>query len=265
MLEGSGEGTARRDALLLMIGTLLLFLLAIGGVTWVCMGMITKEQWPVRWLEINGAFERVSAEQVRASLVPLAVGSFFTVDLESIRSAAYRQPWVAEVTVQKTWPDTVKVQVTEFTPVAHWTGGTLISNSGQSFQVPGAAEIQGLPWLEGPEPQLDVVFETWQQFNNELLPLGLEIELIRLDPRGAWFLEMTNNTEVQIGREDALLRLQRLVKSWTGSALGYANPDLFAAGDSGPSLYQRICGAVAQTTGQICGDIWSRKLKNHWS
>jgi cell division protein FtsQ len=62
---------------------------------------------------------------------------------------------------------------------------------------------------------LDVVFETWQQFNNELLPLGLEIELIQLDPRGAWFLELTNSTEVQIGREDALMRLQRLVKSWT--------------------------------------------------
>jgi len=204
--------------------TLLLFLLAVGGVTWVCMGMITKEQWPVRWLEINGTFERVSAEQVRASLVPLAVGSFFTVDLESISSVAYRQPWVAEVSVQKTWPDTVKVQVTEFTPVAHWTGGALISNSGESFLVPGAAEIQGLPWLEGPEPQLEVVFETWQQFNNELQPHGLEIELIRLDPRGAWFLEMTNGTEVQIGREDAMLRLQRLVKSWTGLMNGKDMP-----------------------------------------
>jgi cell division protein FtsQ len=197
-----------------LVATFFLCLLAAGGVVWVYMGMVTQERWPVRWLEIDGTFERVSAEQVRASLAPVSVGSFFTIDLEAIKKAAYRQAWVADAAVQKTWPDTIKVGIREFIPVAHWTGGRLISDRGRSFQVPGAAEIQGLPWLDGPDSQLEVVFETWRQFNNELLPAGLEIELIRLDARGAWFLELNNGTEVHIGREDALLRLQRLVNSW---------------------------------------------------
>ena len=199
-----------------MLATILMCLLAAGGVSWVYMGMVTQEQWPVRWLEIDGAFERVSAEQLRASLSPVTTGSFFTVDLGEIKNAAFRQPWVADATVQKNWPDTVKVRIREFTPVAHWTDGKLISASGKAFRVPSAAEIQGLPWLSGPGAQLVEVFETWKQFNNELLPTGLEIELIRLDPRGAWFLELGNGTEVHIGREDALPRLQRLVRSWAG-------------------------------------------------
>jgi cell division protein FtsQ len=203
-----------------LLATMLFVALAAGGVTWVYMGMVTQQQWPVRWLEIDGAFERVSAEQIRASLTPVTEGSFFTVDLERIKAAAYRQAWVADATVQKTWPDTVKVTIREFTPMAHWTGGKLVSGSGESFQVPGAAEIQGLPWLEGPDSQLDAVFDTWQQFNNELQPTGLEIELIRLDARGSWFLELNNGTEVQVGREDALERLQRLVKSWPGLTSG---------------------------------------------
>ena len=74
--------------------------------------------------------------------------------------------------------------------------------------------------MSGPDSQLDVVFKTWQQFNSELIPAGLEIELINLDPRGAWFLELTNGTEVQIGRENALARLRRLVKSWPGLMQG---------------------------------------------
>ncbi len=189
-------------------------LLAAGGVIWVYMGMMTQQQWPIRWLEIDGTFERVSAEQMRASLAPVAVGSFFTVDLEAVKAAAYRQAWVSDVTLQKTWPDTVKVRVREYAPVAHWINGQLISQSGESFGVPGADGIQGLPWLSGPQGQLDVVFESWQQFNAELIPAGLEIEVIRLDPRGAWFLELTIGTEVHIGREDALSRLRRLVKSW---------------------------------------------------
>lgn len=203
-----------------MIVTALMCLLAAAGVAWVYMGMVTQEQWPVRWLEIDGAFERVSAEQIRAGVTPATAGSFFTVNLGAIQSAAYRQPWVAEATVQKNWPDTVKVSIREFTPVAHWTGDRLIATDGRSFAVPSAAEIQGLPWLSGPEGQLDVVFETWKQFNNELMPAGLEIEVIRLDPRGAWFLELVNGTEVQIGREDAQIRLRRLVRSWPGLVKG---------------------------------------------
>ena len=197
-----------------LINMLFICLLAAGGMIWVYMGMITQQQWPIRWLEIDGAFVRVSAEQMRASLAPVAVGSFFTVDLEAVKAAAYRQAWVADVILQKTWPDTVKVRVREYTPVAHWIDGQLISLSGEPFHVSGADEIQGLPWLSGPSRQLDVVFETWQKFNSELIPAGLEIEVIQLDPRGAWFLELTIGTEVHIGREDTLSRLRRLVKSW---------------------------------------------------
>ena len=197
-----------------LITVFLLFLLAVAGVAWVYAGMTAREQWPVRWLEIDGAFERVSAEQMRSTLAPVATGSFFTVNLAAVRAAAFRQPWVAEATVQKTWPDTVRVRIREYAPVAHWTGGRLVSGSGRAFQVPGADEMQGLPWLEGPDEQLGTVFESWQQFNNELQPIGLEIERIHLDPRGAWFVELSSGTEVQVGRGEPEVRLRRLIQSW---------------------------------------------------
>lgn len=199
-----------------LLMTLAFFLVAAGSVAWVGLGMVTQEQWPVKWIEVDGVFERVSAEQLRASLVPVSAGSFFTVDLDAIREAAYRLPWVEAVQVQKTWPDTIKVHVREFTPVAHWTGDRLISNSGHSFEVSGAAEIQGLPHLEGPDDQLDQVFRNWIEINNELVSTGLEIERIKLDPRGSWFLELNNGTEVHLGRERARARLTMLIKSWPG-------------------------------------------------
>ncbi len=194
--------------------TLVLFLVATAGVAWVYMGMITSDRWPIRWLEIDGAFERVSAEQVRANLEPIVMGSFFTVDLDAVRASTQRLAWVSSVSVQKNWPDTVRVTVDEYIALAHWTGGRLISSAGSLFAVPGAEEMQGLPWLEGPQGMVDLVYETWQQFNNELLPAGLEIERLHLDRRGAWYLVLTSGTEVHIGREDALPRLRRMVGSW---------------------------------------------------
>ena len=79
--------------------------------------------------------------------------------------------WVSTVTVQKEWPDTVTVTVDEFEPVAHWNSGQLVADNGAAFEVPEADQIQGLPWLQGPDERLDDVLETWVSFNEQLQPL----------------------------------------------------------------------------------------------
>lgn len=191
-----------------------LFVCAVAGIAWVWLSVAKMDRWPIRWLEIDGAFERVSAEQVRTRVSPLVNESFFTLDPTALQDAARELAWVDRVVVQKTWPDTVRLVVREFVPVAHWTNGMLIATNGEPFSVPGADGIQGLPWLEGPDEGVGAVITQWQAFNNLLLPTGLEIDHIRLDRRGAWYLRLTNGTQVQIGREEALPRLQRMVDSW---------------------------------------------------
>lgn len=215
--NGRGLGLCgRRQGGFSLSGLLLglVLLTAAAGVAWVYSGMVTLERWPIRWLDVDGAFERVSAEQVRKRAAPLVDGSYFTVDMAEIEQAIGELAWVANVQVHKTWPDTVQVHVAEYLPVAHWTDGRLIATDGSAFTVPGAAEIQGLPWLEGPDGSLDEVLEQWQLFNNLLLPMGTEVDLLRLDRRGAWFVRLASGTEVQLGRDNAAGRMQRLVRSW---------------------------------------------------
>jgi cell division protein FtsQ len=197
-----------------LLTLLILFLLTAAGVAWVSMGIVASERWPIRWLEVNGAFQRVSAEQLRASLASRVGANFFTVDLQSLQAAALRISWVSAVRVQKQWPDTVRVEVEEYVPVAHWNSGQLITGTGGLFAVPEADGIQGLPWLEGPDGRLGEVLETWAGFDGMLLPLGLEITRLKLDNRGAWSLELSNDTWVQLGRESSVERLQRLLASW---------------------------------------------------
>lgn len=197
-----------------MLTVALLFVLTAAGFVWVSMGIVTNERWPIRWLEINGGFQRVSAEQLRASLASRIGSSFFTVDLQGLHDAASRISWVSGVQVHKQWPDTIRVEVQEYVPVAHWNQGQLISNAGGLFAVPEADEIQGLPWLEGPEGRLDEVLETWAGFDAMLMPLGVEVRRLKLDRRGAWSLVLSNGTGVQLGRDSTVERLQRLLASW---------------------------------------------------
>jgi cell division protein FtsQ len=191
-----------------------LFLLTAAGIAWVSMGIVTSERWPIRWLEVNGKFQRVSAEQLRASLVSRTGTNFFTVDLQELQAAATRISWVSAVRVRKLWPDTIRVEVDEYAPVAHWNRGQLIGDTGQTFSVPEADTIQGLPWLSGPDGRLDEVLETWGGINEMLVPLGLEIARLSLDRRGAWSMVLDNGTQVQLGRDSTGERLQRLLVGW---------------------------------------------------
>jgi len=207
-----------------VIVILLLFVFATAGVAWVYTGMIAQERWPIRWLEIDGPFERVSAEQVRVSLTPLVKGSFFTVEAGSMREKASAMPWVSGVTVQKSWPDTIQVAIHEFTPVAHWINGYLLDANGQQFSVPAANEIQGLPWIEGPQGQLDLVFENWKKFDDKLVLIGQHIERLTLDPRGSWSAHLSGGTEVRFGKGDIFKNLDMLVSTWAGLMQGQMLP-----------------------------------------
>lgn len=197
-----------------MLPVLTLFLLAAGGIAWVCMGIVANDRWPVRWLELNGSFQRVSAEQLRASLAPQINDSYFTINLQELGDSARRISWVSSVSVQKEWPETITVSIQEFKPIAHWNQGQLIASDGGVFTVPEADEIQGLPWLQGPEERLGEVLDYWAEFSEALIPRGLEIGALSLDTRGAWSMELSNGTRIQLGRDDTRVRLKRLLASW---------------------------------------------------
>ena len=197
-----------------LLALMVLFMVTAAGVAWVAMGIVASDRWPIRWLELNGEFQRVSAEQLRSTLTPGMDSSFFTVDLKAINEAASRISWVSAVHVQKTWPDTVTVLVEEYEPVAHWNRGELISHRGETFSVPEADELQGLPWLHGPDARLEDVLSAWVGINEVLTPLGLEVAELTLDERGSWSLEMNSGTRVYLGRNSTEERLERLLSSW---------------------------------------------------
>lgn len=196
------------------VAIVLLLVLALGVSAWVSLGITTRDRWPMRWLEVQGRFERVSAEQLRASLLPLTRSSFFTLDLDLMKATAARLAWVSTVRVQKRWPDTVVVTVEEYLPVAHWNDDQLVSVHGEIFSVPEARNLQGLPWLTGQARHFPEILERWTEYNQALAAHGLEIARLEQDRRGSWAMTLNNATRIRIGRDATGERLNRLLASW---------------------------------------------------
>jgi cell division protein FtsQ len=79
-------------------------------------GWFASDRWPVTRLGVNAEFNHVSAEQIRAVAQPLLGKGFFALDLDDVRDAVAKLPWVERVEVRKRWPDTVDLLIYEQQP-----------------------------------------------------------------------------------------------------------------------------------------------------
>jgi len=199
------------------IATILVIVLA--GVTiliavWLSNGLLGADKWPIKWVEVDGEFERVTAEQVRTALARELDRGFFAVDLNQVRETARQVPWVAKAEIRKSWPDTIRVRILEHKPLANWQSDQLINTQGVVFQVPGNAQIQGLPSLIGPEQQLEQMLDMWDEVRAGLRSVTMDIDRIELQQRGSWIIGLNNDIQLYLGREAPLDRLNRFVSMW---------------------------------------------------
>jgi cell division protein FtsQ len=190
-----------------VVGLLLLLL-------WFQRGWIASDRWPVRWIEISAPEQRVSAEQIRARLLPALGRGFFGLDLAAMAAQLEDLGWVASVQVQRRWPDTVLVTVSEHRPVAYWNGDRLISDRGVVFDGEDAAVLRELPQLSGPPARRETVIQQWLAWRETLLPTGRSIRQLALSERGSWTVSLDSGVEIALGREAPDARLRRLVAVW---------------------------------------------------
>lgn len=181
----------------------------LAAATWWIGGWGDARHWPIRWLEVSGSLERVTAAQVRAAAAEQARMGFFAVDVERTRAAIESLPWVAQATVSRSWPDALNIRIREQRAVARWNGEALIGENGEPFEVAGTGGMQGLTLLQGPAARRAEVVETWRAIAARLNPVGLEIRRLELDPRGSWQVRLGSGIDLLLGREQLAERLER--------------------------------------------------------
>ncbi|MFA7592588.1 MAG: cell division protein FtsQ/DivIB [Thiohalobacteraceae bacterium] len=185
------------------------------GVTW----LRDPHTLPLRSVRIEGEFRKLSSEQLQAAIAASTQGGFFTVDVEAVRRAAEALPWVASASVRRIWPDGLRLHVVEQRAVARWGETGLLNTHGQLFE-PAAETLPGhLPRLDGPDALRRRVMEQYIAITGALVPIGRRVAILHIDDRRAWQLTLDDGIELQLGRDDTLVRVQRFVRVY---------PQLFA-------------------------------------
>ena len=177
-------------------------LVALGAVIGTYLVSASMLDRPIRSIEINGPFQRVTALQIEEAISDELEDGFVSADLGGIQRRIVELPWIDQAMVARRWPSRLRITVTEQVPAAIWGERGLLNTRGELF-VTNARHIPAeLPRLSGPESRSADVAKRYLDVRDRLIPVGLDLRRVQLDQRGAWNMTLHNGVEVRIGRRD---------------------------------------------------------------
>lgn len=216
---------------------MLLVVTTVAGIGWV-FGL--SGWFEVREVAVTGTL-RVPVSQVTRAAQGEMGRPIFLADLDAVRSAVGRIPLVSRVRVSRSWPGTLRVEVTERTPQAALPrpqgGVVLVDRDGAVIQQVASAPL-GVPLLyvdveragaASLRAALDTYLAITPRLREQTLRMGAG------GPNGVWF-ELKDGSQVVWGsdaepdrKESVLAALRRARPSGRGAA-GARKYDVSAPG-----------------------------------
>lgn len=163
---------------------------------------------PIHSIEIYGPFQRVTALQIEEAIATELEDGFVSADLSDIRQRIMSLPWIDQASVARRWPSRLRISVTEQVPAAIWGERGLLNVRGELFVAEARHIPAELPRLSGPSNRSADVARRYLDIRERLIPAGLDLRRVHLDPRGAWEMTLQNGVEIRLGRRDVDARTE---------------------------------------------------------
>jgi cell division protein FtsQ len=174
--------------------------------------------FPLHNVRLSATPQRVDATGVLQVVRHEVQGNFFTVDIERLRQALEKLPWVRSVSIRREFPYRLVVQLEEHQALARWNNHALVNQQGVVFVAKSeSGSEQALPNFIGPDGTAAEMTQHYTEFNQQLAALNLQAVQIALSPRRAWQLRLSNGMVLELGREDLQQRLARFVAAYSSS------------------------------------------------
>jgi cell division protein FtsQ len=169
--------------------------------------------------------KHVNLPTIKTRALDQVKGNFFTIRLDQARQAFETMPWVRRASVRREWPNGIVVTIEEHQALGVWVGEPprLINTYGEVFiaNMAEAEDGSSLLRFSGPEGSNKDAFRKYQQLNLWFEPWQASVKSIELSSRYAWRVKLSNNLNIELGRElderdskQIQLSVERLIKSW---------------------------------------------------
>lgn len=209
------------DVKLMHMAASLMFVgLVVGALVASLWAVIQLPAFALRGITVLGDVEHNNEVTLRANVVTKFTGNFFTADLERVRYAFEAVPWVRLASVQREFPNRLRVTLQEHKPVAYWgedRDSRMVNSYGEVFEA-NVSDLDDdkMPRLSGPDSQSQQVLAMYLALAPAFRDMALALDSLALTDRGSWRAKLTQGAVIELGRgsvEDVMARMQRVSKT----------------------------------------------------
>ena len=123
--------------------------LGVGGSLW----LTHPSNLPIRQVTLHGTLQYLDYLQLQEIVAGALTGNMLTQDLAGLEQRLEESAWVRQARIQRRWPATLRIEMTEQVPVAYWEAGGLLNERGERFALhsepePSLLRIAGMPGRE---------------------------------------------------------------------------------------------------------------------
>ncbi len=165
---------------------------------------------PVAKIILDGEMAYIDPEEVYSTFAGLEKLDFFRLDLRQIKERVETLPWVHAATIEKVWPQTLRIKVTEHVPVSRWGEGKLLARSGVVYDS-GSFDSEELPLLLAINGRKGFILSVYERLSSHLSQYGMRVQGLEEDEHGSLNLLLANGVLVSFGHHTPEKNIQRFL------------------------------------------------------
>jgi len=171
--------------------------------------------FPLREVVVKKPLREVTAMQIEYAANNAVSGNFFTVNLDAVRAAFEKLPWVRKASVRRRWPGGIELDIEEHVAAARWkhadgSEARLVNTEGDVF---AAASSAKLPLFVGPEGSAPEILARYHELSELMTGIDRQPQSLALSLRQAWQVRLDDGMLIELGRDQAKAPVrERLVR-----------------------------------------------------
>ena len=182
----------------------------------------TQNWFQIERVVVQGNISHITKSQISYILQNKLHGTFFTLNIDAVQDEFQGIPWVKSVLVTREFPDSITVNVEEYTAIASLGGNKLLSEDKQVFD--GADKLGLLPIFDIPDAQIDNAIISYEALKPFLGEHNVQLKSMFYNGVGLIKVEFSDGLKITICGSDLNSSLALLNKYW--SQLHQIEPNL---------------------------------------